>query len=266
MPKSNKYQEFEKLIESPEKSENDIQGFLEKNTEFLPVINLLHHNLHLNCIISKFPIGDFCTDFAYLTKSSNMWRLFLIEIEHPKKRLFLKRLHSTTHKDLNHAIAQVDAWRDHWEMYKEEVIRKITPLLIPLSMRQNIITLHRILVIGRDKELNDRNRQRLAHYIDENNIHILTYDSLLRMYKNERPLKRCILSTNAHGFRIKVLDGEPLHLFGHVASQNLNFSTEIELQLINLGYDIRSWKNGEMLTENHRLPMRVSRENGSEFN
>lgn len=52
--------------------ENQIQEFLEENTIFIPMLFLLNHHLHMNCVISKFKLGnEFVTDFAYLTKNSD---------------------------------------------------------------------------------------------------------------------------------------------------------------------------------------------------
>ena len=52
-------------------TENQIQEFLEENTIFIPMPFLLNHYLHMNCVISKFKLGnEFVTDFAYLTSNT----------------------------------------------------------------------------------------------------------------------------------------------------------------------------------------------------
>ena len=62
-------------------TENQIQEFLEENTIFIPMPFLLNHYLHMNCVISKFKLGnEFVTDFAYLTKSSDYWEFVLVEL------------------------------------------------------------------------------------------------------------------------------------------------------------------------------------------
>lgn len=59
--------QYEDVINSEENTENQIQSFLEENTIFIPMPFLLNHNLHMNCVISKFRLGnEFITDFAYL--------------------------------------------------------------------------------------------------------------------------------------------------------------------------------------------------------
>lgn len=72
-------------------TENQIQEFLEENTIFIPMPFLLNHYLHMNCVISKFKLGnEFVTDFAYLTKSSDYWEFVLVELEDAKKEDFYK--------------------------------------------------------------------------------------------------------------------------------------------------------------------------------
>lgn len=67
------------VIEKNGNTENQIQEFLEENTIFIPMPFLLNHYLHMNCVISKFKLGnEFVTDFAYLTKSSDYWEFVLV--------------------------------------------------------------------------------------------------------------------------------------------------------------------------------------------
>ncbi|KAI4451591.1 hypothetical protein C823_006151 [Eubacterium plexicaudatum ASF492] len=75
------------VIEKNGNTENQIQEFLEENTIFIPMPFLLNHYLHMNCVISKFKLGnEFVTDFAYLTKSSDYWEFVLVELEDAKRR------------------------------------------------------------------------------------------------------------------------------------------------------------------------------------
>lgn len=79
---------FEKLIAEPKANENAIQAFLEAHTMFLPKPDILNHQLHMNCVIAKFPIGERSTDYAYLTKSTVEWQLVLVELEDSSKKIF----------------------------------------------------------------------------------------------------------------------------------------------------------------------------------
>ena len=67
--------------------ENTMQDFLEMHTPFIPTPFMQNHGLHFNSFISKFPVGPWFTDFAYLTKSTVEWYLVLMEIESPHKKL-----------------------------------------------------------------------------------------------------------------------------------------------------------------------------------
>jgi len=104
---------FEELLSSTDISENEIQDFLETHSELIPTPWLLNHALHLEVVISKFPLGTgLVTDFAYLTKSSVAWDLCLVEIEDPKKKIFTtdqKRV--VFNSDFTRAKGQVDSWK-----------------------------------------------------------------------------------------------------------------------------------------------------------
>src|SRR3546814_18856779 len=83
-----KIADFDKLIGEPKYNENAIQAFLEANTMFMPTPDVLHHRLHLNSVIAKFPIGKRSTDYAYLSKSTFDWTLVLVDLEENSKRIF----------------------------------------------------------------------------------------------------------------------------------------------------------------------------------
>jgi hypothetical protein len=111
--------EFERLLADSDKDENDIQAFLEQHTEFLDTSPwLLNHQLHMNCVIAKFPIGGRTADFAYLTRSSDRWLFVLVEIERANKSLFAaSSKHVGNSADFNEALAQTTVWRDYWEQH-----------------------------------------------------------------------------------------------------------------------------------------------------
>ena len=70
---------------------------------------LLNHYLHMNCVISKFKLGnEFVTDFAYLTKSSDYWEFVLVELEDAKKKIFTNDKENIYfHSEFNHAYDQI---------------------------------------------------------------------------------------------------------------------------------------------------------------
>ena len=183
---------FENLLNDAEKNENDIQEFLEDHCEFLVTPWLLNHQLHLNCVISKFQIGERTADFAYLTKSSDKWFLVLVEIERPDKRLFTdSSKHVGMSAALNEALAQTNVWREYWDEHQSEVRERLRPILVPLGMARNRIELRRVLIIGRsdEKDQNEKRRDRIATTEKDQQIEILTFDTLLRQYRNGRAEK-----------------------------------------------------------------------------
>src|SRR5580704_4346426 len=132
------------------------QEFLEQHSEFIPTPNLLNHHLHFQCVVAKFPLGtELKTDYLYITKSSDRWRITLVELELPTKRLFsenLKYAHASA--EFNGALDQVRSWKRFVNDNREEIVRRLEPLLQPLNMRANPIEFDYQLIIGRSKEKN----------------------------------------------------------------------------------------------------------------
>ncbi|WP_422344964.1 Shedu anti-phage system protein SduA domain-containing protein [Parasphingorhabdus sp.] len=244
---------FEDLLNDGSKNENDLQRFLEEHSEFLVTPWLLNHQLHMNCVITKFPVGDRTADFAYLTKSSDKWCLVLVEIERADKCLFNR---SSKHVGMsavfNEALAQTSVWREYWDENKNTVRERLRPLLVPLGMARNKLELRRVLVIGRsqEKDSNEDRRQRIAAIEKDQQIEILTFDTLLRHYRNGRGEKRCILSPRSSGYSIKHMDGQPEHLFAYVYPEHLDVPPIFETQLKAAGFQMDAWRNNELLIYN----------------
>lgn len=92
----------------------------------MPILE--NHHLHFNCVISKLKIGlEVITDFAYLTKSSDIWRVILIELESPHKRIFKKNAHGYPEfsAEFNNAIDQITYWKVYIEEHKTAVLRQL---------------------------------------------------------------------------------------------------------------------------------------------
>lgn len=186
-----------------------------------------------------------------------------MELEHSKKRIFLdSSSHSAFTAEFNSALAQIDTWRDTWNTQKQSIVSQLEPLLAPVPMRKNSITPHYCLVYGRDTEFanNDTRKARLASLMQDRNLHVYTYDTLLRSYKDGRSYRKCILSPTSAGYRVKSLDGKPGSLFANVEPQHLNVPSDIEGKLVEWGYDIPSWRAGKLLTVNDRLPFDLKQE------
>ena len=167
------------VIEKNGNTENQIQEFLEENTIFIPMPFLLNHYLHMNCVISKFKLGnEFVTDFAYLTKSSDYWEFVLVELEDAKKKIFTNDKENIYfHSEFNHAYDQITSWKAYVNKNREAILHQIDKLRVPLN--ENSVRFKYVLVIGRNAEKNNSEKRR-AMFAEksDNDIRVMTYESL----------------------------------------------------------------------------------------
>lgn len=168
------------VIEKKSNTENQIQEFLEENTIFIPMPFLLNHHLHMNCVISKFKLGnEFVTDFVYLTKSSDYWEFVLVELEDAKKKIFTNDKENIYfHSEFNHAYDQIISWKAYVNKNREAILHQIDKLRVPLN--ENSVRFKYVLVIGRNSEKNNSEKRR-AMFAEksDNDIRVMTYDSLI---------------------------------------------------------------------------------------
>lgn len=246
--------DFRQLINAPGIDENNVQAFMEGHTEFLITPHLLNHHLHFNAVISKFKIGPWSTDYSYLTKSSDVWRLVMVEIEHPSKQIFKSSKHGAFTAEFNDALAQVHAWRDFLSHSWPEVQRKILPLQGHMAV--NDTEFWYVLIIGRDKEtaVNASRRRRLAAYLKNDRMQVLTYDSLIRHVESGTAFKKCVYSETATGFSMKNLGGDPSNVFAHLRPHQFAISAEQRAALSAQGYAMDRWAAGDLLVFNSKRP------------
>lgn len=237
------------------------QKFLEKNPLFIPQIALLNHGLHLESIISQFPLDtSLKTDFVYITKSSVCWEIFLVEIERPDKKLFTRDLDQITPTAaLTKAISQVHSWDDFLDKNRNEVIRRLEPLLVPPGMRNNRIKFRTILVIGRSHQLrkNQAMRDRWDR-LSSDSLHLMTFDSLAshyrqKMSKRYKPAKPNILALSKTRFSFKYMHHHPCGFFSYLGPSELKLKPKQRTKLIAAGYDIPAWERGELLIVNGKV-------------
>lgn len=248
-------QEFTQLLGVEGAKENALQAFMEAHTEFMPTPVLLNHWLHLNCIVSKLPIGNRVADYAYLTKSSVDWKLVLVELEDSDKKLFTNSSrHDVFSAAMNDAVAQVDVWREYWEDSKKTVINSLEPILVPSTMRRNTMNLECVLIMGRSSEYehNETRRRRLASLRQDKGIHFMTYDSVINSVESGPRFKKAILTKAGNGFRLKSIEGVPEHIFSYVYPEHLSVDPGVEAALRTDGYDIDSWRANNLLVVNGR--------------
>lgn len=247
--------EFDRLIDEPNANENALQVFLESNTMFMPKINLLNHQLHMNCVIAKFPVGERSTDYAYLTKSTVEWRLVLVELEDSSKRIFKRSSKNNAFtSEFSDAIAQIGVWRDYLSRHLEQVREKLHPLLVPPAMARNNLSICYVLVIGRSDEYvhNEARRLRLANYGSDHNLRIISYDTIRRSVSGGHAEPSAILRANSRGYLLQSAEAMPSTMFAYMKPSDLELSKEAEAALRSNGYDIDAWKDNKMLTFNDK--------------
>jgi hypothetical protein len=254
---------FEDLLAVPGSQENAIQNFLETHTAFMLTPGLLNHQLHLSCVISKFPIGGRIADYAYLTKSSDEWKLVLVELEDSHKKLFrMSSGHVGFSSPMNDAIAQIDVWRDHWKDNKKAVVETLEPLLVPPAMRRNSVSLECVLIIGRssEKDHHEERRKRLAALRADKGINVMTFDTLLRSYRAGHEHPKGVLTKTNKGYRLRSVEGLPSTTFSYIRPEHLSLDPKAEKVLRKAGYDIDAWLRNEPLMINDKWPLGITSE------
>lgn len=191
--------QFNSLIDDRSTSENELQLFFEKNPEILPILNTQGHGLHLSSVITKLPLGlKYKTDFVYLNKDSAEWRVCFIEIEKATKEIFKKDGDFTV--DFNQAYEQIESWHNWLKLNESEkfVRKSLKNIMVPLGMRDNPISFHYILVIG--KKDGSWTQEQLTKWNNrkKNNIQLFTYDQVLRYKENDQRFN----SSEIHVIRI----------------------------------------------------------------
>jgi hypothetical protein len=253
--KDKKLVDFEALVLAPEANENALQAFLEKNTCFIPTPDLLNHQLHLNSVIAKFPVGERYTDYAFLTKSTIEWRLVLVELEDSSKPIFKKSSKNLAFSSkFTDAVAQIDVWRDYTREHPDQIREKLRPLMVPPQMAQNALSIRYVLVIGQSSELsnNEARRRRLAQYGEDHKLTILTYDSIARQYAAGHTKPKAVLRANSRGYTLQSVEGMPAHMFAYIMPEHLELKPDAEKALRANQYDIDAWKRNEPLNFNEK--------------
>ncbi|MBS0984514.1 Shedu anti-phage system protein SduA domain-containing protein [Gluconobacter cerinus] len=104
------YNQFFDLITSNEfresnNRESQVHQFFERNPELIVTDN---RYVSPGTVISKLPVHNWVSDFAYINPTSGFHYLFLIEIEDPLKNIFNRN--DEFSQEFNHALQQVHDW------------------------------------------------------------------------------------------------------------------------------------------------------------
>lgn len=251
---------FEMMLDDADKNENDIQLFLEENAELIPLPFLAGHQLHQSLVISKLPIGNgYISDFAYLTKCSDYWLLVLIEIEDPKKPIFLASSENIRFTSkFNNAYDQILDWKAYLEEDNntDELKKRVRKLMGEGAIANIPFYVRYVLIYGRGKEKNSEKRVRLFNQKNSNDIQVKTYDSLISEYKSKPELPKMILSPwKENGFCIKKVPTKRIEmwLLGYLGTDFIKMEKDARARLIKQGYCIEKWEQGEYLTEDGKM-------------
>jgi hypothetical protein len=117
-----------------------------------------------------------------------------------------------------------------------------------MNMSQNRIEFSQVLIYGRsaEKNISEARKDRYKQRATELNVELMTYDTVVDVYRRNTRFKRNILRATGKQFAFKRLE-HPASMFRHLTPGELVLSSDQEKSLINDGYDIVSWKNGKLL-------------------
>lgn len=247
------FSEYNLLLENC-KDENEVQLYLESNSNLLPVNNwLLGHQVHCSMIVTKYKFGnEYISDFAYLTKCSDEWYIVFIEIENPQKAIFTKGNQFTA--DFNHAYEQVQSWERYLKdsSNRLKVLNSFRSIRHPFIMLDSNVTFKYLLIYGRGNE-RDKSEETKNKFLQKktSDIRVCTFDSI-KSVTTMFPRYMVLSPKGDDKFKVKFVpsdyDRRDQGFFARYKAENIIVEGECLKQLIDLGYDMNSWQNGESLT------------------
>lgn len=246
------------LLDAPpptgRQKEQVVQDFLEAHTDLIPLPNLLNHGLNFHSIISKLPLGnELITDYVYLTKSSDTWRITLVELESPDKDLYTKDTKRPVKTAVfNAALDQVRQWKQFLATRHTVVEQTLRPLIQPPQMRDNPIEYDFQLIIGRssNKNLTEDRKRDFRALQQETGITVMTFDQLADWYRQGSSMKKNVLRFTTGRYEFKSIAAGPRNILGHLGPGELNLSPALVANLTAQGHDMISWQAGELLIAN----------------
>lgn len=246
------FNDYISVLNNDKKNENDIQNFLEINSELIPTTyHRLGHGVHFSSVISKYPLGNsYVSDLLYLTKSTTRWNIIFIELENQHNKIFCKNLDCTS--DFNHALQQIRMWKSylHDSNNKATLIHNLKNFMSLHEFLNNPVDIKYLLVYGRRNELeNNQDRINIFNQLSNETQTVITYDSLISNYQNNYNEKCIILSPKGDvNFKIKILPKNLSSLiFANIRSSMLEVSPDYINQLKSEGYEMDAWLKGELL-------------------
>lgn len=244
-------QELEKILSSDKKDgtqkEQTIQDFFEEHTELFCLHNTFKNFYHHDMVITKCPIDILKTDYVYITKKSDQWRIVFGEFELPDSNFFLKGSDTNYTQEFNHATQQIQSWKSIVSTKKNEVIDYFKMLLIPERMRDNPIEFKYELIYGRsaDKNKTEARRRMINQTASTLDIDIMSFDSVM----NELKETRFIDKKNVVKYNSRTIEYKKLHMFPNCDFQSFNNEQLILSKaqrdiLISKGVQLDLWDQG----------------------
>jgi hypothetical protein len=183
-----------------------------------------------------------------------------MEIEDPKKTMFKKSSENIRFTaNFNNAYEQVLSWKAYLEdgNNADELKKRVKKLMgeglitdIPFYVRY-------VLIYGRRSEKqNSEKRIKMFNQKNTHEIQVKTFDSLISEYQSKPELPKMILSPwREYGFLIKKVPPKDIEmwLLGYLNSDYIKIDNTARERLIEQGYHIEKWEQGEYLTEDGKM-------------
>jgi hypothetical protein len=241
----NTFVEFDKLILASQ-DEAEIQKFMIANTEYIPVFIELHHRIFHNVAFSKLPLGNYISDFCYITKHSEEVRVVFVEIERADKKLFKARkgTYPQITADLSNALDQVRAWKSEVEKahVRAELIDYLNGLLWYVTKDRARLTFDFILVCGRrGSQQHEKAIQQLS---EESGILIKNYDSIRDAVASGRVEKRFLVSRRGNALSVLNFDAMPDSIWDSVPFSRILLTPEHIKAFSDCDIPIQHWMQG----------------------
>ncbi|MDR2865225.1 MAG: DUF4263 domain-containing protein [Spirochaetaceae bacterium] len=246
------------LVSEPPKNrqkEQIIQDYLESHSDMIPLNMILNHNVLYDFIFSKLPINSSCiSDLCYITKSSVEYRIVLIELESPDKKIFTNNLSKMIFSsEFNAALQQIRDWKISLENDKSEILRILSPMLRMQREYNDPISFAYQLIIGRSFEYsnNEKKKKNILKIKEETDIDIMTYDSLINWYKNDyKNWYKNIIKYEKGRYSIKIMDAMQQVFFANLTPADISLTKKQRELLILENYQIKDWENNIPLVVN----------------
>ena len=251
--------ELQRLIDHPQANELSLKPFFESYPSAIPTWPWRqNHGVHFSFMFPQYPLGTrFKSDFLYLTKSSVEWWCVLVEFEDPQSKLFQDGAKSVKmHSDFTAALDQIRDWQDFLEKNRDEFLRGLDPIRLPLKMRvKNPLHFKYTLVVGRRKELED-DAEKLQRFSalnkEKGDLRIITYDTLLSGLEQEQQRldhhDLNLLTRSGSRFRFKHFVPETAHFLDRITPAEIELNAEQIQSAQQVGILAKEWSEGKELT------------------